>query len=108
MNNGGIEMDKKLEGILNILEALNFKTKIVNEMDFEEQYDNLQDFKELNKDLNIILNKFNTVNLIDVDEAEGLLFEIHRIITTCEWHFSEISDLNAKILKQYKDKINNV
>ncbi|SIT12305.1 hypothetical protein SAMN05421787_11863 [Virgibacillus pantothenticus] len=36
-----------------------------------------------------------------------MLFEIHRILTTFEWHFSEISDLNTKIIKEYKDKVNN-
>lgn len=47
------------------------------------------------------------MNLGDGDEVEEMLFEIHRILTTFEWHFSEISDLNTKIIKEYKHKVNN-
>lgn len=69
---------------------------------------NLEDFRNLNSDLDILVNNFSSVNKDDGDKVEGMLFELHRIITTFEWHFSEISDLNTKFLKEYKDKINNV
>lgn len=101
-------MDKKLEGILDILAKLNSSINIVSKEDLDEQYDNLEDFRELTIDLDILLNNFSSVNKDDGDKVEEVLFELHRIITTFEWHFSEISDLNTKILKVYKDKINNV
>ncbi len=72
-----------------------------------EQFDNLKDIKELSSELDEILINFNNLNLGDGDEVEEMLFEIHRILTTFEWHFSEISDLNTKIIKEYKDKVNN-
>ncbi|MET3656335.1 hypothetical protein [Sporosarcina psychrophila] len=101
-------MDKKLEGILNILDKLNSSINIVNKEDLGEQYENLEDFKILTRDLDFLLNNFSSVNKNDGDEVDKMLFELHRIITTFEWHFSEISDLNTTILKAYKDKIQNV
>ncbi|WP_422660508.1 hypothetical protein ACK8P5_08505 [Paenibacillus sp. EC2-1] len=100
-------MDKKLEGILDILGKLNLSINIVNKEDLDEQYGNLEDFRTLTRDLDILLNNFNSVDKNDGDEVEKMLFEIHRIITTFEWHLSEISDLNTTILKVYKDKIKN-
>jgi hypothetical protein len=101
-------MDKKLEGILGILDNLNSKINVVTKEDLDEQYENLVDFRNLTNDLDFLLDKFNSLSLDDGDKVEEMLFELHRIITTFEWHFSEISDLNTKILKVYKDKMNNV
>lgn len=100
-------MEYKLREILSILEKLNSKTDIVTKDDIDEQYDNLEDLKVLSSELDKVLGGFNTVNLNDGKKVEEMLFEFHRIITTFEWHFSEISDLNTKILKEYKDKFNN-
>ncbi|MFS0654730.1 hypothetical protein [Bacillus sp. 179-C3.3 HS] len=100
-------MDKKLEGILDILDKLNSSTNIVNKDDLDEQYENLEDFRILTKDLDIILNNFDSLDKNNGDEIENMLFEIHRIMTTFEWHFSEISDLNTTILKVYQDKIDD-
>ena len=100
-------MDKKLEGILDILDKLNSNINFVNKDDFDEQFENLEDFRILTRDLDILLNNFSSVDKNDGDEVEKMLFELHRIITTFEWHFSEISDLNTTILKVYKDKIKN-
>ncbi|WP_026678527.1 hypothetical protein [Fictibacillus gelatini] len=101
-------MDKMLMGILDILNKLNSKINIVTKEDLDEQYENLEDFRKLTSDLDVLLNNFNSVSNDDVDKVEEMLFELHRILTTFEWHFSEISDLNTKILKVYKDNINNV
>ena len=57
------------------------------------------------QNLDILLNNFNCLEQKDGDELERNLFELHRILTAFEWHFSEINDLNMKIIKVYKDKI---
>ncbi len=67
----------------------------------------MEGFRTVTRDLDIILNNFSSLDKKDGDEIEKMLFELHRIITTFEWHFSEISNLNTSILKVYKDKINN-
>jgi hypothetical protein len=100
-------MDKKLERILDILDKLNSYINVVTKEVLAEQYKNLEDFRILTRDLDILLNNFSLVDKNDGDEVEKMLFELHRIITTFEWHFSEISDLNTKILTVYKDKIKN-
>lgn len=99
-------MDIRLKGILDLLDKLNSKTDIVTKEDIDEQYGNLEDYRNLTNELDILLNSFNTVSVDDGDRVEEMLLELHRIITTFEWHFSEISDLNIKILKEYKDIIN--
>ncbi|MGP1910125.1 hypothetical protein ACTSEZ_18295 [Metabacillus sp. JX24] len=101
-------MDKKLQGILDILDKLNSSSNIVKKEDLEEQYENLEDFRMLTNDLDSLLKNFGSMDINNGDEVERILFELHRIITTFEWHFSEISDLNTTILKVYKNKINNV
>ncbi|WP_077303261.1 hypothetical protein [Virgibacillus pantothenticus] len=100
-------MISKLKKLLEILEILNSRINIVENNEIVEQFDNLKDIKELSSELDEILINFNNLNLGDGDEVEEMLFEIHRILTTFEWHFSEISDLNTKIIKEYKDKVNN-
>lgn len=52
-------------------------------------------------ELDEILNNFDLLEKSKDDEIEKILFEFHRILTTFEWHFSEISDLNTKVLKGY-------
>ncbi|OZM58406.1 hypothetical protein CIB95_02215 [Lottiidibacillus patelloidae] len=98
-------MENKLREVLVILEKLNSKANIVTKDDFIEQYDNLNDFKLLSKSLDELLVESNTVNLNDGNQVEEMVFELHRILTTFEWHFTEIRDLNIKIIKEYKDKI---
>src|SRR5699024_3178375 len=86
---------------------LNSNTHIIKQEDFDEQYDNLEDFKILTDDLNSVLSNFELVNKNNGDEVNKVLAELHRIITTFEWHFSEISDLNMKIFEVYKEKMKN-
>ncbi|MDG5471411.1 hypothetical protein P6709_06605 [Jeotgalibacillus sp. ET6] len=89
---------------MDILIKLNSNTNILNENEFIEQQ-NLDDFKKLTKDLDQVLINFGSLDAYDGNEIEKMLFEIHRIITTLEWHFSEINTLNISILKDYKNKI---
>ncbi|MEW4289616.1 hypothetical protein [Rossellomorea marisflavi] len=101
-------MDKKLEGILDILQVLNSNSNSVKQEELKEQYDNLEDFRELSGELDRILSEWGVLDRSNPLEIEDLLFELHRILTTLEWHFSEVSELNATILKTYKDKMDNV
>lgn len=94
-------MDRKLKKILDILQQLNSNINIVKKEDFDEQYENLKDLRILIIELDEILNNFDLFEKSKGDEIEKILFEFHRILTTFEWHFSEISDLNTKLLKGY-------
>src|SRR5699024_12023067 len=102
---GNLEMDKELKEILNKLKMLNSNTHIIKQEDFDEQYDNLEDFKILTDDLNSVLSNFELVNKNNGDEVNNVLAELHRIITTFERHLSESSDLNIKLLEIYKEKM---
>lgn len=100
-------MDNKIEKLLKILYQLNLEVDIVEKSDFDEQYENVEDFKNLTNTLDAVLNSFNYLNKNDANKVEEMLFEFHRILTTYEWHFAEISNLNTKILKMYKEKLIN-
>ncbi|WP_244910419.1 hypothetical protein [Caldibacillus thermoamylovorans] len=77
-------MDKKLERILDILGKLNSYISVVTKEDLAEQYKNLENFRILTRDLDVLLNNFSLVDKNDGDEVEKMLFELHRIITTFE------------------------
>ena len=77
-------MDKKLERIMDILGKLNSYISVVTKEDLAEQYKNLENFRILTRDLDVLLNNFSLVDKNDGDEVEKMLFELHRIITTFE------------------------
>lgn len=101
-------MYQRLKKILELIQQLNSATNIISKDELNEQYDNLEDFKSLTNELDALLKNITKINTSNGDEVEQKLFEIHRILTTYEWHFSEISELNTKLLKKYKDKINSL
>ncbi|MET1250188.1 hypothetical protein ABWW58_15520 [Sporolactobacillus sp. STCC-11] len=100
-------MYQRLKVVLDLIQKLNSTTEIISKADIKEQYDNLDDFKSLTNQFDALLKKITNINTKNGDEVEKVLFDIHRLLTTYEWHFSEISDLNTKLLKKYKDKLNN-
>ena len=98
-------MVEKLAELLRVLENIHSNVNVLTKEDFNEQYDNLKDFQALIKELEKVISDFKKVNPNDENKVEQYLLEFHRILTTFEWHFSEISDINTKILKNYKDRI---
>jgi DNA repair ATPase RecN len=100
-------MYQRLKKVLDLIQKLNSATDIISKADIKEQYDNLEDFKSLTNKFDDLLKNISKMSPDNGDEVEKVLFEIHKLLTTYEWHFSEISDLNTKLLKKYKDKLNN-
>lgn len=98
----GFIMDEGLEKILDTLNKLNSDVNILSEENLNEQYENIDDFRLLIRELKGLFNDFDSLDLNDGDKIELMLFEFHRILTTFEWHFSEISDLNMKFLKGFR------
>ncbi|ATW82038.1 hypothetical protein QQ991_16135 [Weizmannia coagulans] len=98
-------MVEKLAELLRVLENIHSNVNVLTKEDFNEQYDNLKDFQALIKELEKVISDFKKVNPNDGNKVEQYLLEFHRILTTFEWHFSEINDINTKILKNYKDRI---
>jgi len=94
-------MDEHLEKIFNILNKLNSYVNIFSEEDLKEQYENIGDFRLLTRELKGLLNYFDSFDENNGDKIEVMLFGFHRIRTTFEWHFSEISGLNMKFLKGF-------
>jgi predicted nuclease with TOPRIM domain len=100
-------MKNRLENILDIIRELNTQTNIVKKSELDEQYENLKDLEELTVELDDLVSQYKSSKAKNADEVESVLFEIHRILTTLEWHISEISDINTKLLKNYKNTKNN-
>ncbi|RJS54671.1 hypothetical protein CJ481_01155 [Bacillus subtilis] len=95
-------MNNQLREIVNLLEKINShgQTNILSVEEFEEQQDNLNDLSEIINDMDKLLKKSKRIDLNNVQDADQLLFEIHKTMTSLEWHISEISDLTIKLFKK--------
>ncbi|MCY8502019.1 hypothetical protein MOD00_10730 [Bacillus inaquosorum] len=91
----------QLREIVNLLEKINShgQTNILS-VEFEEQQDNLNDLSTIINDMDNLLKKSKRIDLNNVQDADQLLLEIHKTMTSLEWHISEISDLNIKLFKK--------
>lgn len=78
-------------------------SRVIDDAEINEQLENANDFGKLVHELNVLLARLNTSSNRGWDEIETDLFELHRILTTFEWHFSELTDLNMKLLKGHKN-----
>ncbi|KAA6447102.1 hypothetical protein [Bacillus atrophaeus] len=95
-------MYNQLREIVNLLEKINSngQTNILSVKQFKEQQDSLNDLYAIINDMDKLLKKSKRIDLNNVQDADQLLFEIHKMMTSLEWHISEISDLNIKLLKK--------
>lgn len=50
-----------------------------------------------------LLKKSKRIDLNNTQDVDKLLLEIHKMMTSPEWHISEISDLNIKLFKKNKE-----
>jgi hypothetical protein len=91
-----------LIAFLKTLENINSKHSLVSKDDVMEQYQNVMDLKDVIADFEIVLGSLKNNDLKNLSELEMDLFEVHRLLTTMEWHFSELSELNKKIIKSIK------
>ncbi|MEG7335887.1 hypothetical protein [Bacillus sp. 0102A] len=91
-------MYNQLREIANLLEKINNngQTNILPVEELKEQQDNLNDLSVLLTDMDRLLKKSKHIDLNNVQDVDKLLFEIHKMVTSFEWHISEISDLNLK------------
>ncbi|MDO8224015.1 hypothetical protein [Bacillus cabrialesii] len=95
-------MNNQLREIVNLLEKINShgQTNILSVEEFEEQQDNLNDLSAIINDMDKLLKKSKRIDLNNVLDADQLLFEIHKTMTSLEWHISEISELTIKLFKK--------
>lgn len=89
--------------MLSFLEKVNTETNIVSKNDLDEQYKNLNDLKDLINEFELLLNSLSTIDISKKDKVDEILGEFHRILTTFEWHVSELSELNIEIYKNFED-----
>ena len=95
-------MENQLIRIINILQKLNpLCQNVIARDEIEECIENIGDFRILMKELDELLERLENRNEFDRDEIEKDLFELHRILATLEWHFSEVGEINEKILKHF-------
>ncbi|MCY7946885.1 hypothetical protein P8891_21280 [Bacillus atrophaeus] len=98
---------EKLKKVLTHLENLNDLVggKIISSEEIKEQHENLEDLAKLLQSLDNLLEENQTLDYKNPDAVDNNLMEIHRLMTSFEWHFSEIDDLNVKLFKTYKDSL---
>lgn len=83
----------------------NCQNPIVLASEFDEQFENLEDLEKLFKDFSKVLDGFKSLDVNRLEEVDKYFAEVHRILTTFEWHVSEVSDVNTKIFKEYSNRI---
>nr|MBG9457263.1 hypothetical protein [Bacillus subtilis] len=88
--------------MINLLEKINShgQTNIPFVEEFEEQQDNLNDLSTIINDMDKLLKKSKRIDLNNVQDADQLLLEIHKTMTSLEWHISEISDIIIKFFQK--------
>lgn len=70
----GFIMDKGLEKMLDTLNKLNSDVNILSEEDLNEQYENIDDFRLLTRELEGLLNDFDSLDENNGDKIEVMLF----------------------------------
>ncbi|ATO30004.1 hypothetical protein RA13_20000 [Bacillus atrophaeus] len=97
-------MFNQLKEIVNLLEKINNngQTNILPVEEFKEQQDNLTDLSVLLADMDKLLKKSKHTDPNNAQDVDKLLLEIHKMMTSLEWHISEINDLNIKLFKKGK------
>ncbi|MCY9028097.1 MULTISPECIES: hypothetical protein [Bacillus subtilis group] len=100
-------MIEKLKTILTHLENLNNHVggEIISTEELKEQHENLHDFEKLIESLDKLLEESKTVDYNNPDSIDNNLMNIHKLMTSFEWHFSEIDDLTVTLFKNYKDSL---
>ncbi|WIG47652.1 hypothetical protein QPL78_03740 [Bacillus halotolerans] len=78
-------MYNQLREIVNLLEKINSygQTNILS-VEFEEQQDNLNDLSTIINDMDNLLKKSKRIDLNNVKDADQLLLEIHKKMTSLE------------------------
>ncbi|WP_168747126.1 hypothetical protein [Bacillus mojavensis] len=78
-------MYNQLREIVNLLEKINSygQTNILS-VEFEEQQDNLNDLSTIINDMDNLLKKSKRIGLNNVQDADQLLLEIHKKMTSLE------------------------
>ncbi|WBW96087.1 hypothetical protein [Oceanirhabdus sp. W0125-5] len=69
--------------------------------DIKEQRENLEDLKDILSEFQKSLDELDSHELIESESTVKKLLLIHKYITDLEWHISEMSDLNTKVIKTF-------
>ncbi|WP_427340830.1 hypothetical protein [Caloranaerobacter sp. DY30410] len=103
-------MINELETVLNLLQKLNkaCNTKCLSLERFNEQKDNIEDFKKLWQEYYKVLEKTKKVDYKDIEEIKENYLEIHRILNTIKWHLEEMDELLIDVLRCYTGIISEI
>lgn len=87
--------------ILEYLECVVKESQLENKFseNFDEQKENLDDFRVLINEFQKDMSTLDTYEAIDSDETLNKLMKIHKFITDFEWYISEISELKDEVIK---------
>jgi len=100
-------MIKELEKTMKVFEKLNdyVNKEIVSLEVFKEEYENIQDLNELDKEVNAILLALNTDDFLDAFETLEQICFLDMKLSTYTWHIEQMSDLTEKFIGLYREKV---
>jgi hypothetical protein len=101
-------LDESLRRILQLLQDLNsrVKTPIISESEFTEEYENLDEFSELPRQIEVLVGKLKCVNSDDIDTIVENLIHLHLKLSDCIWHLDQIHELVKRVAGNIRDVAN--
>ncbi|MBH8605919.1 hypothetical protein [Thermoactinomyces sp. CICC 10522] len=88
-------MVDSLRSILELLEELNArcKTPIISRNEFKEEYENLNDFTQLQPQISELIHDIKELDVKNIDLIVEKLIHLHLKLSDCIWHIDQIHEL---------------
>ena len=93
--------------VVEVLEDLNSKCKtpIISQDEFSEEYQNLEDFIEIPKQIEELVEKLKRTNEENIDSTVETLIYLHLKLSDCIWHIDQLHELVKRSAGNIRDAI---
>lgn len=101
-------MENILKKTVTTLQSLNnyVDKKIVSEKAIKEEYENIQDFKQLQEDIDQNIKIIRSINPHNIKEIKDNLFDMHLLVMDYYWHLDQPKMLIEPFIGKYRKLVN--
>ncbi len=99
-------MEKELKNTLDMLQRLDscLKVETISKDVFTEEFNNINDFVELKKEIDQLLQNLNQINCDDTELVLEFLAQLHIKFEHVSWHVDQVHNLIKKSMVSYAKK----
>jgi len=97
-------MLQEIKNTLKVLDNLNKQKKYIDQRNIHEKYDNIEDMAKTIEKLYKNLQYIESSNIENKETITNILLQLHHIYIDLIWHFGQIDDLIAAIIKQENER----